>query len=121
MARTVFTGGDVFDGTGSPPSPADVVVEGDRIVEVGSGLDGDLAVDLTGKALLPGFIDCHVHVMLSHVDLWNIIQTPFSLHFYKAAHNLAATLRAGVTSVRDAGGADLGVKEAVDTGLVLGP
>ncbi len=119
--RTVFTNGAVFDGTGSAPAPADVVVEHGRIVDVGLGLDGDDAVDLDGRTLLPGLFDCHVHVMFSHIDMWELLQQPFSYAFYVAAHNLAATLGAGITSVRDAGGADLGVKQAVEDGLVLGP
>ncbi len=119
--RTLFTNGAVFDGTGAAPAPADVVVEDGRIVDVGTGLDGDGAVDLAGRTLLPGLFDCHVHVMFSHIDMWELLQQPFSYAFYVAAHNLAATLGAGITSVRDAGGADLGVKQAVDDGLVLGP
>ena len=54
MRRTVFTGGNVFDGTGSVAARADVVVEGDRIVAVGTGLDGDESVDCTGRTILPG-------------------------------------------------------------------
>ncbi|MDQ3407960.1 MAG: amidohydrolase family protein, partial [Chloroflexota bacterium] len=119
--RTVFRGGLVFDGSGAAPEPADLVVEDGRIVDVGPGLDGDEAVELDGRTLLPGLFDCHTHVMLSHIDLWRQVQTPFSLQFYEAAANLLATLRIGVTSVRDAGGADLGVKEAVDRGLIPGP
>ncbi len=119
--RTLFTNGAVFDGTGAAPAPADVVVEGGRIVDVGTRLDGDEAVDLAGQTLLPGLFDCHVHVMFSHIDMWELLQQPFSYAFYVAAHNLAATLGAGITSVRDAGGADLGVKQAVHDGLVLGP
>ncbi len=119
--RTLFTNGAVFDGTGAAPAPADVVVAGGRIVDVGTGLDGDAAVDLDGRTLLPGLFDCHVHVMFSHIDMWELLQQPFSYSFYVAAHNLAATLGAGITSVRDAGGADLGVKQAVEDRLVLGP
>ena len=119
--RTLFTGGRVFDGTGSAPAPADVVIENGLIREVGSGLDGDEAVHLDGKALIPGLFDCHVHVMFSHIDMWQHLQTPFSLQFFTAAQNLAATLWAGITSVRDAGGADLGVKEAVERGMIPGP
>jgi imidazolonepropionase-like amidohydrolase len=55
------------------------------------------------------------------VDLFGIIQKPFSLPFYEAMHNLKATLDAGITSVRDAGGADLGIKTAVEKGLIEGP
>jgi imidazolonepropionase-like amidohydrolase len=59
--------------------------------------------------------------MITNFDLWQMAQTPFSLQFFEAARNLEATLAAGITSVRDAGGADLGVKTAVEQGLVRGP
>jgi imidazolonepropionase-like amidohydrolase len=118
---TIFRNGLVFDGTGAGPSPADVAVAGGRIVAVGAGLDGDREVDLGGAALLPGLFDCHVHVMFHHINMWELLQTPFSYAFYVAAGNLAETLRTGITSVRDAGGADLGVKQAVDDGLIPGP
>jgi imidazolonepropionase-like amidohydrolase len=121
MTRTVLRGARVFDGTGADPAPADVAIEDGRIVDVGTGLDGDEAVELEGRTVLPGFFDCHTHVMLSHVDLWRAAQAPFSLAFYEAQRNLAATLRIGITSIRDAGGADLGVREAVETGLIPGP
>ena len=121
MARTLFANGVVFDGTGATPAPADVVVEDGRVVAVGAGLDGDDVVDLNGAALLPGLFDCHVHVMFHHIDIWEILQTPFSYAFYVAAQNLAATLRTGITSIRDAGGADLGIKQAVEDGLIPGP
>ncbi len=119
--RTLFHNGVVFDGTGAPPAPADVVVEDGRIVDVGPGLDGDTGVDLAGLALLPGLFDCHVHVMFERIDMWQLMQMPFSYSFYLAARNLAATLHTGITSVRDAGGADLGVKQAVEDGLIAGP
>jgi imidazolonepropionase-like amidohydrolase len=59
--------------------------------------------------------------VVSSIDTMRLLQTPFSYRFFQAAHNLEATLRIGITSVRDAGGADLGVKQAVDDGLVAGP
>jgi imidazolonepropionase-like amidohydrolase len=121
VTRRVFTGGQVFDGTGSPPASADVVVEDGRVVEVGRGLDGDESVDCSGATLLPGLFDCHVHVMMSGVDMLRLIQTPFSYPFYEAVHNLRRTLALGITHVRDAGGADLGVAEAVRRGLIAGP
>ena len=55
MSRTLLTGGRVFDGTGAPPAEAEVLIEGGRIVEVGAGLDGDEAVDVGGRHLLPGY------------------------------------------------------------------
>jgi len=119
--RTVISGGLVFDGTGVPAAAADVAIEADRIVAVGSGLDGDARIDIGGRTLLPGLFDCHTHVTISSIDLWRVAQRPFSYQFYEAARNLEATLRIGITSVRDAGGADLGIKEAVADGLTPGP
>jgi imidazolonepropionase-like amidohydrolase len=121
VTRLLFTGGQVFDGTGGPASAADVVVEDGRIVDVGVGLDGDELVDCSGGTVLPGLFDCHVHVMISGVDLLRLLQTPFSYPFYEAVHNLRRTLALGITHVRDAGGADLGVAEAVRNGLIAGP
>ncbi|WKZ81728.1 MAG: amidohydrolase family protein [Acidimicrobiia bacterium] len=121
MTRTLFTNCSIFDGSGSDPAPGDLVVSEGRILEVGTGLDGDESIDLGGRTLLPGLFDCHVHVMISHINLFALMQRPFSLGFYEAAANLKATLEAGITTVRDAGGADLGVKAAVDGGLIPGP
>jgi imidazolonepropionase-like amidohydrolase len=119
--RTVFAGGRVFDGTGAPLADGDVAVQDGRIVDVGPGLDGDEVIDVAGAALLPGLFDCHVHVMLRDVDVWRVAQAPFSYRFYEAIGNLEATLAVGITTVRDAGGADLGLKRALEDGLVRGP
>src|SRR5436309_7627139 len=121
MTRTVLSGGQVFDAHSGTISTGDVAVEDGRIADVGAGLDGDEQVDVSGRTLLPGLFDCHTHVMISHVDIWKMLQRPFSLVFYEAEQNLGATLDIGITTVRDAGGADLGVKTAVDQGLIRGP
>jgi imidazolonepropionase-like amidohydrolase len=121
MTRTVFRGGRVFDGTGIDPSPADVVVEDGRIADVGTGLDADQAVDMTGRTLLPGLFDCHVHVVVTRFDPWRSANQPFSYQFYEATRNLRRTLDTGITSIRDAGGADLGIQQALDDGLIDGP
>jgi imidazolonepropionase-like amidohydrolase len=121
MSRTIFSGGSVFDGTGAAPAPADIAVDDDRIVDIGPGLDGDERVDLAGKGVLPGLFDCHTHVMVSSIDVVTNLHTPFSYRFFQAAQNLAATLRVGITTSRDAGGADLGIKRAVADGLISGP
>lgn len=122
MARTLFRNGSVFDGTGAPPAPADVVVEDGRIVDVAGGLDGDEEVDLGGRTLLPGLFDCHVHFTMSgELDLVKLMMRPFSLRYFEAVANMEATLRTGITSVREAGGSDLGVKTAVSRGLARGP
>jgi imidazolonepropionase-like amidohydrolase len=117
----LFTGGRIIDGSGADPAEGDIAVEDGRIVEIGPGLDGDERVDLAGRSVLPGLFDCHTHVVVSSIDTMRLIQTPFSYRFFQAAKNLDATLRIGITTVRDAGGADLGVKQAVADGLIQGP
>lgn len=69
--RTVFRGGEVFDGTGAPSAAADVLVEEGVIVDVGPGLEGDEEMDCSGRTIVPGFIDSHVHFMLDgSMDRW---------------------------------------------------
>lgn len=122
VGRLLFRGGSIFDGTGAPPSPGEVVVEDGRICQVGSGLDGDEVVELEGRTLLPGLFDCHVHFTMSgQLDPLGRMMRPFSLKYYEAIANMEATLRTGITSVRDAGGSDLGIKSAVARGLARGP
>ncbi len=120
--RTVFHGGRVFDGTVAPLADADVAIEDDRIIEVGPGLDGDEGVDCTGKALLPGLFDAHVHLTGTYEDDELTVQhRPFSYGFYQTPGNLLTTIKLGITSVRDAGGADAGLRMAVRDGLLVGP
>jgi len=123
VGRTVFHGGTVFDGSGSPPASADVVIVDGRIVDVGSGLDGDAGIDCAGKALLPGLFDCHVHLGFRYEDFdeYARMQEPFSLGFYRSVQNLRTTIGLGITTVRDASGADAGLRIAVDEGTLVGP
>ncbi len=120
--RTLFRGGKVFDGTMAPLADADVVIEDGKIVEVGPGLDGDGSVDCAGKTLLPGLFDVHVHLTGTYEDDELTVQhRPFSYGFYQTPKNLRTTLALGITSVRDAGGADAGLRRAVDDGVLVGP
>lgn len=121
MTRTLFSGGSVFDAVGGTVSQADVVVEDGRIVEVGTGLDGDSQVDATGRTILPGLMDCHVHMTMSDFNIPRMMDLPFSMPFFEAVRNLRTVLDLGITTVRDAWGSDQGVKEAQRTGLVAGP
>ncbi len=121
VSRKVLHGGRIFDGSGGPITEGDLVIEDGRILDIGVGLDGDEQSDVSGCTLLPGLFDCHVHVTSSGVDLLRRLQRPFSYQFYEAARNLAATLDCGITTVRDAGGADLGIQRAVEDGLIDGP
>jgi imidazolonepropionase-like amidohydrolase len=119
----VFRGARVFDGTGSAPAEADVVVEDGRFVDIGPGLDGDEAVDVAGKHLLPGMFDCHVHVASTYDDFDEtaVMHRPFTYGFFRIPATLRTTLALGITTIRDASGADLGVKRAVDDGVLVGP
>ena len=122
MTRLLIHGGSVFDSIGGTVATGDVVVEGDRIVAVGSGLDGDEVLDATGTTVFPGFIDCHVHFMADgQLDPMVDVRTPFSANFYLAAERMGRTLATGITTVREAGGSDLGVKTAQQQGLAPGP
>jgi imidazolonepropionase-like amidohydrolase len=124
----VIKNATIIDGTGADPVPNGfVVIENERIKEVGSGGSGStpsnaLAVDCRGQSLLPGLIDAHVH--LGAVDA-NIIEQQRqyfpSLLVVKTLKIMNQTLDQGFTTVRDAGGADPGLRAAVDQGLVPGP
>jgi len=121
--RVVLTGGRVFDGTGAPVADADLSFEDGRIVDVGRGVDGDESVDVAGATLLPGLFDCHVHIAYRYEDHDELgaMHLPFSFRFFTIAENLRLTLALGITTVRDAGGADLGLKRAVAEGVLVGP
>jgi imidazolonepropionase-like amidohydrolase len=123
VSRIVFHGGRVFDGTGAPLADADVVIEDGRIAEVGSGLDGDDGIDCSGKALLPGLFDTHVHMVSRYEDFdeVRVMHEPFSTPFYRVTENMRRTLACGITTVRDAAGADAGMRLAVDEGSLVGP
>lgn len=121
MTRLVIVGAQVFDGTGADIRAADIAIEDGRIAEVGAGLVGDERIDGTGITVLPGLFDCHVHVMFGSIDVWRLAQQPLSYRYFEAARNLNATLAGGITTIREAAGADLGLKQAVDDGLVVGP
>jgi imidazolonepropionase-like amidohydrolase len=105
-------------------APHSVLVEGDRIVEVSEGslaAPGALRLDLRGRTLMPGLIDAHVHAAITTMDLAAMERKPASLVAHEARVVLEGMLRRGFTSVRDAGGADWGLAQAVERGLVRGP
>jgi imidazolonepropionase-like amidohydrolase len=123
VSRIVFGGGKLFDGTGAPLADGDVVVEDGRILEVGPGLDGDDGIDCVGKTLLPGLFDTHVHLVSRYEDFdeVRVMHEPFSAPFYRVAENMRRTLGCGITTVRDAAGADAGMRLAVEEGSLVGP
>lgn len=124
----------VFDGTTVREGWA-VVVRGGRIEAAGPAArmqapDGAEIIALPGATLMPGLIEMHSHVLLHPYNEtnWNdqVLREPESLRVARAVNHLKATLESGVTTIRDlgtegAGYADVGLKQAVNQGLIPGP
>lgn len=121
----------VFDGAERVEGVSVLVADG-RVRAVGRGIaaDGAEVVELRGATLLPGLIDLHSHVLLHPYDrvTWNdqVLRESEALRVARAVPALQATLRAGFTTLRDlgtegAGDADVGLREAVERGVIPGP
>lgn len=125
MALIVIRGGNVLDVARGEWLPHHhVVVERERIVEVTErepNFREAYVIDARGKTVMPGLIDCHVHVLASHADLGANAAQPNLLAAMRALPILRAMLTRGFTSVRDAGGADGGLARAIALGLAPGP
>jgi imidazolonepropionase-like amidohydrolase len=127
MTDLLLTNATLLDlETGALHERSSVRVEGDRIVEVALGrtLAGGANVehvDAAGLTLMPGLIDAHVHAGLTTLDLGALAHRPPTRLGIEAKNVLEGMLRRGFTTVRDAGGLDLGVQQALDAGLVQGP
>jgi imidazolonepropionase-like amidohydrolase len=113
----------VLDETGGFTEPADVSVVDGVVAAVGRGLRDDEATvaDLAGSWLMPGVFDCHAHITIGSVDTLQMLRTPVTQWALGAAKIMRQTLAGGVTSARDAGGADAGIRAAVELGYVAGP
>lgn len=124
--RVVLTEGLVITATGAAPFEGSVVVEADRIVDV---IEGRLApkgsgrvLSLDGRSVLPGLIDAHVHVTAIDADVTAQSRRRYASEIaVLAAQELERTLVRGFTTVRDAGGADAGLRRAVEHGIINGP
>ncbi|HND48783.1 MAG TPA: amidohydrolase family protein [Anaerolineales bacterium] len=128
MSYQLIRNGTLIDGTGAAPlTDAAVLVKDNHIQAVGKANsirlpDAQMTeIDAKGGFILPGMIDTHVHVMLEGVNIVRDMMTPFSMRFYNSVTYLRNTINAGITSVRDAGGADAGTKQAVESGVIVGP
>jgi imidazolonepropionase-like amidohydrolase len=124
----------VFDGLDGKTHPGwQVLVEGDKIAAVGPTLSapaGAKVIDLPGDTLIPGMIEGHGHLFLHPYNETNwddqVLHEPLALRTARAVAQARATLLAGFTSERDlgtegAGYADVGLKAAIDQGIVPGP
>ena len=120
-----YVNGQVIDGRGKAYTGY-VIVDQDKIAEVGQGAPPPLGEsiarrDLTSKSILPGLIDCHVHVIHSEVNIRFLEAMPLTLLTARAGFRLRAMLDRGFTTVRDTGGCDWGIKTAVEQGYLVGP
>jgi imidazolonepropionase-like amidohydrolase len=124
----------VFDGVNPRPHEGwSVIVRGERIEAVGPRLAtpaGARVIELPGATLMPGMIEGHSHLFLHPYNetSWDdqVLKEPESLRTTRAVNHARATLMAGFTTVRDlgtegAGYADVGLKQAIEQGIVPGP
>lgn len=118
----------LIDGAGTTPRDhTDVLISDGLIAAVaptGHLPTGERlrVIEADGRTLLPGFLDCHVHLSTNpSKDAMAEVMAPESLFVLRSVPHLSATLDAGVTTVRDLAGADSGYREAVESGLVRGP
>ena len=128
MNTLILTNATIIDGTGADPIPhGSLVVEGDRIREILPGSPGPIpagavAIDCRRQTLLPGLIDAHVHI--GAVDA-NIMEQQRMYHpsllVIRTLKVIQEALDQGFTTLRDAGGADAGFREAQRQGLIPGP
>lgn len=126
MKNVLITNAVIIDGTGKKPlENRDILVEKNIIKDIipSNSLNNPEfeIIDAQGSFILPGFIDTHTHVMANGFKMEDTMQRPLALHFYNALENMEKTLNAGVTTVRDAGLADAGVKMAADKNLFPAP
>jgi imidazolonepropionase-like amidohydrolase len=124
----------VFDGVNPTPHAGwTVLVEGDRITAVGPNVSipsGAKVIALPGETLIPGMIEGHSHLFLHPYNetLWDdqVLHEPLALRTARAVVHAERTLMAGFTTERDlgtegAGYADVGLKQAINQGIVPGP
>ncbi len=127
---TVIKAARMFDGVSASLIPnAVVIVEGNRIAQAGSGLPippTAEVIDLGDATILPGFIDCHVHLTIELSGDWpnQALRQTSADAAIKATRYAQRTLEAGFTTVRDVGGGDfvdVALARAIDAGTIPGP
>ncbi len=136
VTSTLLVPDRVWDGVeDAPHSGWAVLVTGNKIIAAGprsqiSAPAGATTINLPGTTLLPGLIDAHAHVLLHPYNetSWNdqVLHESLALRTARAVNHLRATLLAGFTTLRDlgtegAGYADVGLKQAVNQGIIPGP
>ena len=124
MSHTLFQNAKIIDAPQSDPIEGHVSIEDGRIKEISTSplhTKSGQVIDLKGLYLMPGLIDAHVHVKASSLDFAQMARTQPSYLFAGATQIMKGMLNCGFTTVRDACGADRGLADAVDEGLLVGP
>lgn len=127
MTRLLLTDAHVLDAEAGTLSDASWIEVADgRVAEVGTGRppaapDDVPVLRLAGATVMPGLIDAHVHALLTSADAHAVAGWPSSYTTARATSALSAMLGRGFTTVRDTGGADHGLAQAVDEGVITGP
>jgi len=126
MTTTLFTNANLFDGVGPALRAGAQVLVADGLIQAVSERAiappaGAEVIDIGGRTLMPGLIDAHVHIWATDLDIVKLItrRTEYLAAF--AYRSLAAMLDRGFTTVRDAGGTDVGYAQALRDGLAIGP
>ncbi|HUZ62122.1 MAG TPA: amidohydrolase family protein [Acetobacteraceae bacterium] len=102
----------------------EVLVEGGVVKAVSDtpiAASGATRIDLRGRTLMPGLIDAHIHIVLTEVNIRLLSDVPLTLLTARGAVAMRAMLMRGFTTLRDTGGADFGIKQAVEEGSLVGP
>ncbi len=126
MSSILFEHAQVLDCTGRDPQPERaVLVENGRIAKIGAAGSlrrrADRVVDCAGRTLMPGLVDAHAHLALVDFEVSSAQRQAPAVYALRVTRNIEATLAAGFTSVRDAGGLDWGYKDAAARGLIRAP
>jgi len=132
MQGTLFTNANIFDGSGDPLFPGEVLVRGNRIEAVARGderLDrvGAAVIDAGGQTLMPGLVEGHAHLTWpSSVErVVNSMKLPIEEHLLVTAQNARITLDHGFTSAYSAGSLgerfEVALRDAIDRGALPGP
>lgn len=124
MTSLLIRNARIVDGSQDQPTePMQIAIENGKIKEVGASVSfsADEELDLSNLTVMPGLIDCHVHTIATTANLGQNASLPSSLIAAKSARLMNEMLMRGFTTVRDLGGADRGLQQAVEEGYFQGP
>ncbi|MBN8891962.1 MAG: peptidase M38 [Rhodospirillales bacterium 70-18] len=122
--QILFANARIADATMDTPVEGNVLVEDGTIKDLAArhvSAPDRLVLDLKGRTLMPGLIDCHVHVVASMMNLSANGQLPDAMAVLRSLPIMKGMLDRGFTTVRDVGGAPYSLAEAVEQGLAVGP